>query len=172
MKTPLWTQLPILGPTVREKLNGPETSKDEEESARLSKAWVNFNAFVARLNTAGVMFFAAHPIWLLRSALEEDLTAEPGLHDCHIMTAAQIVEYNGAMMRQTLIAEPKLREDEERMYRGGSLFKGKPGINADRWAFWIKRFREEGAKADADEVKQAAVRAARLLETWNKKRED
>lgn len=162
----LWTDLPVLGAQFREALNGPETSEDEARQAALAQAWVNFHAFAARLNGAGVTRFETTPIWMLRAALEEDLAGlPPALHDCHVMTAAQIAAHNGRLLATALASARTLSPQEARMYQGGALFSGPPGVTADRWAFWVRRLRDEAEKSVPD-VRDAALRAAKLMEIW------
>ena len=162
----LWTDLPVLGAQFREALNGPETSEDEARQTALAQAWVNFHAFAARLNGAGVTRFESTPIWMLRAALEEDLAGlPPALHDCHIMTAAQIATHNGRLLATALASARTLSPQEARMYQGGALFSGPPGVTADRWAFWLRRLRDEAEKS-APDVRDAALRAAQLMEIW------
>ena len=103
---------------------------------------------------------------MLRAALEEDLAGLPAaLHDCHVMTAAQIVVHNGRLLATALTSTRALSPQESRMYKGGTLFAGPPGVTADRWAFWARRLRDEAEKS-APDVRDAALRAAKLMETW------
>lgn len=156
----------MLGAQFREALNGPEASEDAARQAALAQAWVNFHAFAARLNGAGVTRFETTPIWMLRAALEEDLAGlPPALHDCHIMTAAQIAVHNGRLLATALASARTLSPQEARMYKGGALFSGPPGVTADRWAFWVRRLRDE-ADRSAPDVRDAALRAAKLMEIW------
>ncbi|KAI0129047.1 hypothetical protein BJ170DRAFT_623816 [Xylariales sp. AK1849] len=164
----LWTDLPILGAALREGLNGPGTSEVKAEQAEIVTSWVNFNAFYARLNGAGVMHSESHSIWMLRAALEEEVPRE--LLDCRILTAAQILEHNGPNLDLQLRMGRQLDETEARMYQGGSLFKGNSGLNEERWVFWITRFRDLAEKTTTEEVKSAALRAARLMEIWHEGR--
>lgn len=151
---------------MREALNGPRKAGASEDQAEFDKAWVNFNAFFARLSAAGVVRSENHSIWMLRAALEEDVTKDLRLLDCHIMTAAQIIEYNGPILNQQTLRNRELDETEARMYRGGSLFGGRPGLSPERWRFWISRFRELADHTTAETAKTGALRAARLMEIW------
>jgi hypothetical protein len=162
-----WTDLPTFGAQLREQLNGPQTSQDEKENKRNLERWVNFNAFIARLNTTAARYFLAQPIWLMRDALEQDQSAvKPALRDCNVMTAAQIIEYNGPMMLEQLNSAKELSEQDRRMFKGGPLFKGPSGYSAERWSFWIKRFGEESSKVGSEEARKAALRAAKLMQIW------
>ncbi|KAK8038118.1 hypothetical protein PG994_014885 [Apiospora phragmitis] len=162
-----WKELPLLGAEFREQINGPEGADDEKEQSKITRSWINFHAFAARLNGKGVTDWWDIPLWMLRQGLEEDLSAAPKLHDCHIMTAAQIIEHSGAIMLATkVIPTEELDDTEKRMFAAGCLFKGEAGYTPERWTFWSRRLREEAEKCSSDEVKNAALRAARLMEIW------
>lgn len=167
MKEQKWKELPLLGAEFRDQINGPESVDDETEQANITSAWINFHAFAARLNGKGVTDWWDIPLWMLRQGLEEDLSATPKLHDCHIMTAAQIIEHSGAIMFATKVlpSEP-LDDTDKRMFAAGSLFKGEAGYTPERWTFWSRRLREEAEKCSSDEVKNTALRAARMMEIW------
>ena len=48
----------------------------------------------------------------------------------------------------------QLDDMEKRMLKGGSLFKGEPGLSDERWAFWKQRFQELGGQVEDQELKQ------------------
>ncbi|KAK8002815.1 hypothetical protein PG989_002534 [Apiospora arundinis] len=163
-----WTDLPLLGAEFRDMINGPEMADSEAEQGKINSSWINFHAFAARLNGKGVTDWWDIPLWMLRQGLEEDLSAEDKLHDCHIMTAAQIIEHSGAIMLATkVLAHEELDAQDKRMFAAGSLFKGEAGYSLERWTFWTGRLREEAEKCKSDEVKNAALRAARLMDIWH-----
>ncbi|KAK8046766.1 hypothetical protein PG996_014830 [Apiospora saccharicola] len=162
-----WKELPLLGAEFRDQINGPESVDDETEQAKITSAWVNFHAFAARLNGKGVTDWWDIPLWMLRQGLEEDLSAAPKLHDCHIMTAAQIIEHSGAIMLAIkVLPSEQLDDADKRMFAVGSLFRGEAGYTPERWTFWSQRLREEARKCSSDEVKNTALRAARMMEIW------
>ncbi|ORY67153.1 uncharacterized protein BCR38DRAFT_387532 [Pseudomassariella vexata] len=166
----LWKDLPVFGAVVREHLNGPQKSSNEAEQTEIWNSWINWNAFAAgRLYTAGLTDLS-HPLWMIRDALEEEITDQKGLNKAKIMTAAQIIEHAGPVMSRQLGAVQELSEVEERMWRGGTLFQGKSGLHPDRWMFWIERFRNLAEGESTEEVKRAAERAATLMEMWDQKR--
>lgn len=153
-------------------INGPEIVDDEAEQAVIIRSWANFHAFAAKLNGQGVTDWWDIPLWMLRQGLEEDLSTAPKLHDCHIMAAAQIIVYSGAIMLATkVMPEEQLDDTEKRMFSAGSLFKGEAGYTLERWTFWARRLHEEAEKCSSDEVKNSAMRAARLMEIWLKRRQ-
>lgn len=175
-KVRLWADLPVLGAVFREHLNGPKTSKQEEEQAEIDKEWVRFHAFSAKLIGAGVVNYTNQVIWMLRTALEEDSgTKAPSARDRDLITAAVYIEYAGPLLAESVIRTPSptLSQEDERLLRGGSLYAaggGKAGLRSDRWLFWLKRFREEAEKATSDEARSLAFRSSRLMEIWVEKR--
>jgi hypothetical protein len=170
----LWTDLPVLGAAMREHLNGPRKSKDAEEQAIFDSKWVSFHAFCAKLMAAGVAYFMNQPIWMLRAALEEKSTPRSADLDRDLATAAMYIEYLGPALVETLIRDPEPHGDDgpcTRMLRGGSLFgKEKSGLSAERWGFWMRRFRDEAEKAGSEESKALGLRASRLMEIWMENR--
>ncbi|KAI1753022.1 hypothetical protein F4782DRAFT_529747 [Xylaria castorea] len=161
----VWTDLPLLGPAIREHLN-----QRVAEAAQVS-----FHAVVARLLQAGVSPGSeTTAIWMLRDALEQDAasTGEGGDVDRALKTAAVYIEYAGATLVQKLALqpEPQLDETQQRMLKGGELWEGKSGLTVDRWKFWGKRFREQAENATGQEAKDLAVHAARLIEVWTQTR--
>ncbi|KAH8166418.1 hypothetical protein CIB48_g1821 [Xylaria polymorpha] len=131
-----WTDLPLLGAAIREHLSR-ELAVDER---------VSFHAFVARLLHAGI---------------SQDI-------DRDLMTAAVYIEYAGATLVQKLALqpEPRLDEAQQRMLKGGGLWKGQSGLTVDRWTFWGDRFSKLAEKATRQEAKDLAGHAARLIEVW------
>ncbi|RYP24295.1 hypothetical protein DL767_008627 [Monosporascus sp. MG133] len=169
----LWTDLPVLGAAFRERLNGPGTSKKEEEQAIIDREWVRFHAFSAKLISAGVIDYTNQVVWMLRAALEEDTSAKaPHALNRDLVTAAVYIEYAGPILAESIIRtpDPTLSKEDERSLRAGPLYDGKAGLRSDRWLFWLKRFREEAEKATTDEAKSLALRSSRLMEIWVEKR--
>ncbi|KAI0854774.1 hypothetical protein F4860DRAFT_507974 [Xylaria cubensis] len=162
----VWTDLPILGAAIREQLN-----REVAEDAQIS-----FHAFVARLLQAGISPGSeTTAIWMLRDALEQNVTSTgKGGDDIDrtLKTAAVYIEYAGATLVQKLALqpEPQLDETQQRMLKGGELWKGKSGLTMDRWKFWGKRFREQAENATGQETKDLALHAAKLIEVWTQTR--
>ncbi|KAI0445737.1 hypothetical protein F4803DRAFT_507137 [Xylaria telfairii] len=150
-----WTDLPLLGAAVREHLSR-ELAVDER---------VSFHAFVARLLHAGISPGSeTTAIWMLRDSLEGD----GGDVDRDLMTAAVYIEYAGATLAQKLDLrpEPQLDEAQQRMLKGGALWKGQSGLTVERWKFWGERFGKLAEKATRREARDLALHAARLIEVW------
>ncbi|KAI1368229.1 hypothetical protein F5Y08DRAFT_11401 [Xylaria arbuscula] len=168
-----WTDLPLLGASIREHLD--EVSGTE--------ARVPFHAFVARLLHAGISPGSqTTAIWMLREALEQEdtttTTTKPTgddnddngnqQFDRALMSAAVYIEYAGATLSQKLALqpEPQLDEAQRRVSKGGALWKDKCGLTPDRWAFWGRRFEEQGSKATSAEARELALHAAKLIAMW------
>ncbi|KAI0202601.1 hypothetical protein F4808DRAFT_458772 [Astrocystis sublimbata] len=155
----IWTDLPLLGPSIRHSLDRDILVAEQ----------VSFHALVARLLHAGISPGSElTALWMLRDALEKDGDDI----DRALKIAAVYIEYAGATLVQTLKLqpEPQLDETEQRMTKGGELWKGKSGLTADRWKFWGKRFREQAEKATEQEAQESALHAARLIEVWTETR--
>ncbi|KAI1101796.1 hypothetical protein F4804DRAFT_314912 [Jackrogersella minutella] len=169
----LWTDLPVLGAAFREHLNGPGHSDVKEEQAQIDQAWVRFHAFSAKLMGAGVVHFENQPIWMLRQALEEDINpANSSAVDRDLTTAAMYVEFSGPILVEALAANPNpvLSDELRRLLRGGSLYKGAPGLTLERWSFWAKRFTEAAENTATKEAKDISLRAAKLMGVWSEAR--
>ncbi|KAI2467807.1 hypothetical protein F4781DRAFT_400724 [Annulohypoxylon bovei var. microspora] len=169
----LWADLPVIGAVFRGYLNGPRHSNIKEEQAQIDEAWIRFHAFSAKLIGAGVVHFENQPIWMLREALEEDrhLPRTSAL-DRDLITAAMYIEFAGPVLVEALAAnpDPVLSDVLRRSYKGGSLFKGEPGLTLERWLFWANRFTEEAEYTKTKEAKEIALHAARLMVVWSEKR--
>ncbi|KAI1497439.1 hypothetical protein F5X99DRAFT_396908 [Biscogniauxia marginata] len=169
----VWSGLPILGAAIREHLNGPRTSSSEDEQSQINQQWVSFHAFEARLVHTGVSHSETTAIWMLRTALEEEIVTDNTKgFDRDLMTAAVHIIYAGPVLVNLLAArpDPALDASEQRVLRGGALFHGRSGLVRERWDFWTARFRELAGKTTMEEAKALALRAARLMEVWTQNR--
>ncbi|KAI4724751.1 hypothetical protein E4T49_07488 [Aureobasidium sp. EXF-10728] len=165
----VWQGLPLLGQQARECWNFPD---DKEVDKKIMDAWVNVNAFVARLTAAAInehggerpgfnaLDYSLYGIWSLRSALEEELENLPGKTtvDASVGAAAVWILYAGRTLKGL--------SDSDKTYSGKVArpgFKCKDqgwrGYNKERWQHWT----QELAKAKSlvqdhgiqDLVKQA-----------------
>jgi len=164
----VWKDLPVLGAALREKLDGPAQARKPDEQDALNVAWVNFHAFAARLMAAGVIDLTTHALWMMRDALEEELEAGSKEANREVVTAAVWIEYAGPILFEKVLwnPNPTLGEEDERLLRAGPRYKGGPGLSSDRWLFWKNRFEEVAEKKVTDDARDAATRAARLMEVW------
>ncbi|KAI1406936.1 hypothetical protein F5Y13DRAFT_207131 [Hypoxylon sp. FL1857] len=168
----LWRELPVLGETMRYEWERDRVGDDEEEQAKLDQAWIRYHAFCARLDAAGIISSEREQIWSLRDALEEPNPPQSLELDTKLTLAALYMEYNGTSLFQELLANPypAITESVGRLHKPGSLFKGVPGLSPERWEFWTDRFRLEAENAKTEHAKNLALRAARRMETWNRRK--
>ncbi|KAI0147713.1 hypothetical protein GGR57DRAFT_475667 [Xylariaceae sp. FL1272] len=156
--TRVWTDLPLLGAAIRQHLDKPYSS---------TQACLSFHSLVARLLHAGISPGSeTTAIWMLRAALEQEKPGDDSDRD--LMVAAMYIEYAGATLVQSLCLDPKpqLDETQQRMLKGGDLWKGESGLTVERWTFWGQRFARLGNDTTG-EAKDAALHAAGLIDMWN-----
>ncbi|KAI0380741.1 hypothetical protein F5Y04DRAFT_256621 [Hypomontagnella monticulosa] len=154
----VWSRLLMLGPSARETWNdscgcGAGWLIPEQH------AWINVNAFVARLTATGTHNFGLYGVWVLRDALEQKLGGDGHHHPAPVLVqrhllltiasiwikiagsymAAERVKYNVNLPKDTQV---------DLAARGRKLpWDGK---NRDtlllctaRWEFWAGRFEQE-----------------------------
>ncbi|OTA80958.1 hypothetical protein M434DRAFT_85860 [Hypoxylon sp. CO27-5] len=169
----VWTDLPVLGAVFREHLNGSRHSDDEEEQAKINQAWIRFHAFSAKLIGAGVIHFTNQLVWMLRRALEEETNPpKSSAIDRDLLTAIMYIEFSGPIVIEKMAVnpDPVLSDEHRRILKGGTLYKGEPGLRLERWLFWTERFKELAEKTKTEDAKKAALRIARLMEVWTHER--
>lgn len=133
----VWTDLPLFGQQVRECWNFP---MHEEVKAETKKAWINVNAFVARLTALSfadgkkALDFSLYGIWAMRSGLEEELK-EGSTADAMVGAATVWIVYSGAALRE-LSQEHK--EFQGKTARSGGKVREKEwrGFAVERWQLW------------------------------------
>jgi hypothetical protein len=163
-----WHDLPRIGWVIRDWFNFPPTKKHaESESADdIMSAWVNINTFWARLYGTGSHIAVNIAVWTLRQALEDRETEIPKLLDCYVLTATQYINHSGHRLHQLLDRGWRPKEDEMKMYKGGPLYDGEPGLDEKRWRFWASRFQAVAEKVPSQDTKSAARFAAQLMDDW------
>ncbi|KAF3011901.1 hypothetical protein E8E14_009020 [Neopestalotiopsis sp. 37M] len=163
-----WTGLPQLGWVLRDWFNHAPSEKHAEGADEILSAWVNVNAFWARLGALECLNTVDVTIWTLRRTLEEDhdgdATKCPKVFDCHVLTAAQYIEYSGAKLQKLIADGWKPQDNEAQMFKGGPLFDGPTGLSKKRCQFWASRFKHVAEKTSSDEAEAAATGAADILE--------
>jgi hypothetical protein len=119
-------------------------SDDEDDNTRLARS-LNYQAFMARLLSAGFMPDASmnHAIWTLRGMLEQ----APVPHDtvwCYSYRAgcaATWFIYAGQAMHIHVVqSADSLDPSDARRWRPGEMFKGSRAFGRERWAFWRNSF--------------------------------
>lgn len=159
----LWSRLVLLGPAARETWNDCPGCGAGWEPPEIS-AWVNVNAFVARLTVQGVSNFALYGSWALWAALEERIVVRVGHHyapsktykaEALFKVAAVWLRLAGECMQGRLMPDPEGDEEEdERVW------------TFSRWDRWRGRFEEEAEKAQySDDVTRIAKECASIMAT-------
>lgn len=159
----LWGSLGLLGPAGRETWNDCPGCGAGWEAPEIS-AWVNVNAFVARLTVQGVRNFAIYGSWALRGALEEKIVAQVGHHyapsktykaEALFKVAAVWIRLAGEDLHGRLIPDAEGDEmEEERVW------------TFSKWDRWRRRFEEEAEKAQySDDATIIAKECASIMAT-------
>lgn len=163
----LWSNLILLGPSGRETWNDSPGCGAGWEAPEVS-AWVNVNAFVARLTVQEVHNFGIYGSWALREALEEKIEVHAGhhcpppsrIHKAEVLfkVAAVWVCLAGRYMYDRL-----LRSDSASRERSDSQF-----WTCSQWDRWRRRFEEEAEKVQfSDEVTSTSKECAALMATFS-----
>ncbi|KAG2420008.1 hypothetical protein HFD88_004805 [Aspergillus terreus] len=152
--TRLWTDLPVLGPSMREAWTSPTLVSDNPSEEEMA-AWVNLNAFAARLFALDSISWPNFAVWTLRAALEEEISGHKV--ECDVKAAAQwIVRCGSTIFRHTATAI------ETKSFRGGSLYSGPSCISMERWTFWKQRFGEISASEES--LSETCLMAKNVME--------
>ncbi|CAD0106161.1 unnamed protein product [Aureobasidium uvarum] len=170
----VWQGLPLFGQQARECWNFPN---DKEVDTKTREAWINVNAFVARLTAAAVnehggerpgynaLDYSLYGIWSLRSALEEETENLPGKTtiDASIGAAAAWILYAGRTLKGL--------SDSDKTYSGKVAkpgFKCKDqdwrGYNKDRWQLWTKELAESKNLVQDDGIQDLVKQALETME--------
>ncbi|KAM0431398.1 hypothetical protein ACHAPT_005375 [Fusarium lateritium] len=143
-----WDQLPMLSAQSREEL----------DIGRSGEAFVNVNAFFARLTAADVdvLNFHLYGLWMLREALEVPAETEIAQNTSPEQLKAAAVWLIYAAESLAKSSEQKEQFDDKLGVPGASLsaFKDEPGWKGfcqDRWETWKTRLASlKGAEVSAD----------------------
>ncbi|TFK54220.1 hypothetical protein OE88DRAFT_1723942 [Heliocybe sulcata] len=157
----LWTNLAILGPSVREDWNSPPSTSNAGTSP---EEWTNVNAFIARLTNACIADFLLYAIWSVRPVLEEDEVSTAEL-DMLVPAAAVWFLYLGERIHES---------DEE--YggpgRGGTVWTGKKGFCKERWQLWKERMaiisQNTGISVDTRDIANEALKTMDTIDGTTK----
>lgn len=171
----LWSDLPILGATMRQRWNsGPGISfvsiiyrNADSKVDTENYSWLNLNAFAARLTASHVLDLSLYAIWAMHDALEtplEDMKAE--VRDQTLRAAALWIEFCG----EHLHGMEKIWESDPRkgdVARGGPLYPGPKGFCKERWELWRERLdvlcREERLEGKTRQVLAGAASMMTIL---------
>ncbi|KAH0368600.1 hypothetical protein KCU65_g3801, partial [Aureobasidium melanogenum] len=175
----VWQGLPFFGQQVRECWNFPY---HKEVDAKTRDAWINVNAFVARLTGVAInehggerqgysaLDYSLYGIWSLRSALEEERENSPGENtfDASIGAAAVWIVYAGEQYTSPTL---KGLANSNKTYSGkvakpGSRFKDQEwrGYNMDRWFTWRKELHQANRLVQDSNISGLVRLALKVIE--------
>ncbi|KAA8647173.1 hypothetical protein EYZ11_003851 [Aspergillus tanneri] len=157
--TRLWTDLPLLGPSMREAWISPEPTEGHPTN-QMAQEWINLNAFAARLLKVDAVSWTVFGIWELREALEEP--SEISRLECNVPAAAEWIRLSGELLYRQAIHGTEGKEEIPSVATG-SLYNGKNTMCLERWKFWKCRFGDIGEEADKH-IRQVALKARREME--------
>lgn len=146
---------------------GPEADETPLE-------WVNYHAFLAQLEAAGV-WTARMPtfaVWEMRDAFETERSGKDDgqghLHEYHVMAAAQWIIWDGQEIYKYMVNPLPVSDVEAKMWRLGNCCtpSSVPIVSLARWKFWKQGFKAAGAERGEGsyECKDLAGRAAAMMD--------
>ncbi|KAI0908523.1 hypothetical protein F4823DRAFT_598417 [Ustulina deusta] len=178
----LWSNLSLLGPSVRESWNdacgyGSGWTNTEQH------AWTNVNAFVARLTASETTDFDSYAVWALSGALEDEIQHSSLHHDTSGPTQLGLLLTVASAWIQ--IAGKHLYErhfDEEESGQVGfevdlatrgtlpwTQSIDKPSFCTARWNFWRRRFVQEARNEELSErVRELAAKSAEIIDVFTR----
>lgn len=146
---------------------GPEAEETPLE-------WVNYHAFQAQLEASGV-WMARMPtfaVWEMHDVFEMERAGKIGLHQYHVMAAAQCILWDGQEIYKYMVNPLPVSDVDERMWRlgNGCTLSSVAVVSLARWQFWKEGFKAVGAEASeaSYECKDLAGRAAALMDVIQK----
>ncbi|CAL9646510.1 DUF3632 domain-containing protein [Streptomyces sp. enrichment culture] len=148
----VFVDLPVFGAEMREMVDGGPVD-----------AWVNGNAFAARLTAAGVDF-SLYAIWTLRDCLEE----RSPLNFADLRAVVPWFQHCGRLLAHLAIREASFDHADQRPAELGELCTDRGmtrgGFTAQRWRFWHERLADlaAGSDATADVAREALQWMPRL----------
>ncbi|KAG8423719.1 hypothetical protein J3458_000588 [Metarhizium acridum] len=163
-KTRVWSELPMLGPVMRDEWNfSPDFDGSEKDNATIQE-WISLNSFAARIYGASLQPWVNLGIWELRSGLEEAPEDRPNAKDTRIATAYEWIVHAGKELYANGRQAQQLDAMEQRALKPGSLLKIEAsGLSNDRWSFWRERIGVLGAGAGSGVAKEKAQKALETM---------
>ncbi|KAF7553531.1 hypothetical protein G7Z17_g3557 [Cylindrodendrum hubeiense] len=131
-----WDQLPLFGAKARERL---DTAREKSGAA-----FINLNAFFARITAADINDFSLFAVWILREALEDPeedeivKTTSPEL----LQSASIWLVYASAPLEKLSREQKQFDGKMAKPGKSLSMFNGTPGWRGfcqDRWNTWLDR---------------------------------
>ncbi|PNY23326.1 Uncharacterized protein TCAP_06734 [Tolypocladium capitatum] len=163
-KTRVWSELPMLGPCMREAWNmSPMYDGSDKDNAAIQE-WISLNSFAARILGANLQTWVNLAIWEFRSGLEEPPLSSQAAKETALATACEWVTHAGKALHEQGRRVQQLDAMEQRALKAGTLFEGgKPGLSDERWQFWRERMGVLGAEAGSGELRERAQRAVERM---------
>ncbi|OAQ73879.1 hypothetical protein VFPPC_15373 [Pochonia chlamydosporia 170] len=163
-KTRVWSELPMLGPVMRDEWNlSPDFDGSEKDNATIQE-WISLNSFAARLYGASLQSWVNLGIWELRSGLEEPPEDRPNAKETRVATAYEWITHAGKELHANGQQVQQLDAMEQRALKPGSLLKIEAsGLSNERWRFWRERIGVLGAGAGSGAAKEKAQRAVEVM---------
>lgn len=141
------------------------------------REWVNYHAFVAQLEAAGVLGvrMPTYAVWEMRDAFEKDLGADSQdreLHQYRVMAAAQWILWDGQEIFKYManpLSDDDLDVDAWRLEDTDTV-PSVPAFSVARWRLWKEGFMAAGAEGGdgSQECRDLAGRAAALMDAIEK----
>ncbi|KAI9151755.1 hypothetical protein HJFPF1_08965 [Paramyrothecium foliicola] len=155
--TKIWSDLPMLGPCMREAWNTRPSFNGTGQDASAVTEWISLNSFAARILGAEVQLWDNFAIWELRGVLEEKLSTSSSARDAQLAAACEWITHAGKYIHAKGHGgggEP-LDEAEARALKPGRLLAdAKPGFSDERWVFWRERLAELVKESSSDALKE------------------
>ncbi|KAH7312396.1 hypothetical protein B0I35DRAFT_436896 [Stachybotrys elegans] len=160
--TKVWSDLPMLGPTMREAWNTRPALDGTGQDASSIAEWVSLNSFAARALSASLQPWENFAIWELRAALEETSTSSTA-RDSNLASSSEWFIHAGKVLYDLGRHPVELSETDARALRTGELLDAKPGFSEERWKFWSAKMKEMAKQAEAKTLKERAEKALDVI---------
>ncbi|KYK55149.1 hypothetical protein DCS_07111 [Drechmeria coniospora] len=164
-KTRVWSELPMLGPCMRDAWNmRPMFTGTEAETESIAE-WISLNSFAARVFGAKLQSWDNFAIWEMRSGLEEPPRETTSAKDASLATACEWIAHAGEALHEQGRQGRTLDAMEQRALKPGTLFRSdRSGLGDERWRFWRERIGLFGAGAGSGELKERARKMVEKME--------
>lgn len=174
-KQQIWKDLPDFSIALDASRSDPTYTDMEPITDQSAQRWLKFNEFGARLLEADAAGLYLSAIWVLRSALEEELPtteAEPAgesAADCRVRAASFWILRcaNKIFEWAQENADPETSPPESSCFHAGALYSGRPVMCPERWQFWLHRL-EQLEKPEfglRPQTREIVVQAAQIMRT-------
>ncbi|KAG4429139.1 hypothetical protein IFR05_015382 [Cadophora sp. M221] len=154
--------LPLFGSEMRHVWN---ETPDERGSHELAQAWVNRNAFAARLTAVSkredCLDYSLFCIWSIRNALEDNSPEEKTM-SAVLQAAAMWMIYAAGEIHQRAVDGQTY---EGRLAIGGRSVQGKDwkGHSKERWELWAERLEQKSGTVEDEETRRLMEEALKKM---------